>query len=82
MISNQNVSMLSISKWLVFAGVGLAIFGGLIWMASRTNFPLGGLPGDIHFEREGFSLYVPLASCLLLSMLVTIGLNLIARLFR
>ena len=74
--------MLSIGKWLVFAGVGLAIFGGLIWMAARANFPLGGLPGDIRFEREGFSLYVPLASCLLLSMLVTIGLNLITRLFR
>lgn len=69
-------------KWLFFIGLGLAALGGLIWLVARAGLPIGRLPGDIRFEREGFSLYIPVASSILLSVLLTIALTVIARLFR
>lgn len=37
------------------------------------RFGLGRLPGDIVIEREGFSLYIPITTCLLISAVVTLG---------
>jgi len=56
----------SLGKWLVFFGLGLAAMGAVILLSGK--FPwLGRLPGDIKVEREEFSFYFPLATCLLLS---------------
>ena len=70
----------TLGKWLVVAGVGLALLGGSLWLLSRVPF-LGRLPGDIRIERPGFTCMVPLASSIIISVLLTIILNLIARLF-
>lgn len=72
----------SIGKWLIVAGLGLAAVGGLVWLVGRTGLPFGRLPGDIRVEREGLSCYFPLASMILVSILLTIGLNVIVRLLR
>ncbi len=69
----------SLGRWLFFAGLFLAFLGGLIWLAGRVGLPLGRLPGDIRFERDGFTCFVPLASSILLSLLLTLALNFIAR---
>ena len=44
------------------------------WPASRFFYglPLGRLPGDFTVRRGGFSLYFPLASCILVSVLLTL----------
>lgn len=53
---------------LLIAGVGIFIsFGG------KFNF-LGKLPGDIHIERENFSFFFPLGTCLLISLLLSLFL--------
>ena len=70
----------TLGKWLVVTGVGLALLGGLLWLISRVPF-LGHLPGDIRVERPGFTCLVPLASSIIISVLLTIILNLVARLF-
>jgi hypothetical protein len=41
---------------------------------------LGRLPGDIRIERKGFSCYVPLATSIILSVLLTAVLNIVLRL--
>jgi hypothetical protein len=46
----------------------------------RLDLPLGRLPGDIRIEREGFSCYVPLVAMVVVSVLLTILLNIIIRL--
>ncbi len=57
---------------LLAAGLLLATFGGKLgW--------LGRLPGDI---RLGGSVYIPITSCIVVSLVVTLVLNLLVRLFR
>jgi hypothetical protein len=70
----------TIGRWLLIFGVIVAAAGGLLWLADRFGLPLGRLPGDIRIEREGFSCFVPLASSILISVLLTLAINLIARL--
>jgi hypothetical protein len=69
----------SLARWLVIAGAALAGAGVLIWLSGRLGLPLGRLPGDLRFEAGGATCFVPLATSILLSLLLTLILNLIAR---
>ena len=76
-----------IGKLLLVMGLGLTLMGGLLILGTKLvnneRFPwLGRLPGDIHVERKGFSCYFPLATSILVSLVLTIMLNLIVRLLR
>ncbi len=66
----------------MIAGAVLLALGGLIWLVGRAGLPLGRLPGDIRIERGGFSFYFPLASSIIVSIVLTILLNLAARLLK
>jgi len=68
-------------RWIIFAGLGLAALGLIIWALSRTGLPLGSLPGDIRIEREGFSFYFPVTTTILISAVLTVLMNLAIRLF-
>lgn len=73
----------SAGRLLVFAGAVLLAAGLLLIIAERTHIPLlGRLPGDIRIERPGFSFYFPWVSLLLISLLLTVILNLILALVR
>jgi Protein of unknown function (DUF2905) len=56
---------------LIIAGIALAV-AGLAW-PYLGRIGLGRLPGDIVIEREGFRLYVPITTSLLISAVVTLG---------
>ena len=56
----------------------LLLLVGLIMFAAE-RFGLGRLPGDIVIEREGFTLYLPLATSLLVSLGLTLVLWLLSR---
>lgn len=71
-----------LGKWLAIAGFGLVALGALLWLAGKAGLPLGRLPGDLRFERENFSLYFPIVTCILLSIILTLFLNIIPRLFK
>jgi len=69
-----------IGKFLIVAGILLAVFGLILVLADRfPQLPLGRLPGDIKIERGNFKLYIPLATSILLSVILTLILNLIFR---
>lgn len=70
-----------LGKLLVFAGLALAGLGLLVLLAGRIPF-LGRLPGDISFHRGNFTFYFPLATSIVLSIVLTVALNVIARLWR
>jgi hypothetical protein len=67
-------------RWLILVGLGLAALGGLVWVFGRTGVPFGRLPGDFRFETGSVSCFFPLASMIVLSLLLTLVLNLVLRL--
>jgi hypothetical protein len=69
--------MSELGKTLFFAGLGIAILGLLLWSGVGKAW-LGRLPGDIHHTRGNVSFHFPLATCLLVSLI----LSLLAWLFR
>ncbi|MDQ3005321.1 MAG: DUF2905 domain-containing protein [Chloroflexota bacterium] len=74
--------MENIARFLVIGGIVLILIGGGIYLAAKFGIPLGRLPGDIRIEGENGSFYFPLASSILVSVLLTIILNLIIRFWR
>jgi uncharacterized membrane protein YidH (DUF202 family) len=62
---------------LVTLGVALILVGLLVWAGALRWF--GHLPGDIRFERESLRVYVPLASMLVVSVVVSLVLYLVRR---
>ncbi len=57
-------------KWLVLMGLALAGIGALVWASGKIPF-LGRLPGDLRYEGQNVKFYFPLATCLLLSAVVS-----------
>jgi hypothetical protein len=72
--------MENLGKTLVIAGAVIVVAGLLIWLvpAGKWRWP-GRLPGDILIRREGFRLYIPITSMLLLSALLSLALSLIRK---
>jgi len=75
-------NMLPIARSLVILGVILIIVGGLIYLIARTGVPLGRLQGDIRIQGEYLTCVIPIATSILLSIVLTILLNLAIRLLR
>lgn len=70
--------MEDIGKMLILFGVLLAITGGALVLFGKVP-GLGRLPGDIVIQRDNFSCVFPLATSILLSIILTILLNIVAR---
>jgi hypothetical protein len=58
-------------------GVVLLVLAGILFLLDRLDIPLGNLPGDIKFQRGNFTCAVPLVSGLIISVVLTLLLNLI-----
>jgi hypothetical protein len=67
-------------KMLVIIGVIIALFGVVAIFWHRTPF-LGKLPGDIFVQKGNFQFFCPIVTCLILSVILTLVINLILRLF-
>lgn len=74
--------MSSLARIFLILGVVFLILGGLFYLAGRLNLPFGRLPGDIRIERDGFSFFFPLASCIVASIFLSILINLIVRFWK
>ena len=60
-------------RFLVIAGAVIVVLGMLFMVADKI--PLGRLPGDLHFGSGKFKIYIPIATSVLLSIIITIILN-------
>ena len=65
----------------VFALV-LLVVAGLLFLAAKLNISLGKFPGDFVFKRGNFTFAVPLVSSLLISIVVTVFLNILFALLK
>ncbi|WP_298630665.1 DUF2905 domain-containing protein [uncultured Thermus sp.] len=73
---------MEVGKALLLLGLFLVLLGLLLLYAPKLFSWFGHLPGDIRIEREGLRVYIPLTSTLLLSLFLTLLLNLIQLLRR
>ncbi|HHW51231.1 MAG TPA: DUF2905 domain-containing protein [Pseudoclavibacter sp.] len=70
-----------IGRWLIGAGVVLIVLGAVFLVLGRIPW-LGRMPGDILIDRDNVTVFIPLGTMLLVSLLLTLIANLLARLWR
>ncbi len=73
------MKMETTARYLILAGIALIVLGVIVFGLAKLNLPLGRLPGDIRLEGEHGSFYFPLTTSILVSVMLTILLNLIGR---
>jgi hypothetical protein len=66
-------------RLVMILGAVVFVIGVVIYFAGRFGLNLGQLPGDIRIERGNFTCVFPLATMILLSIILTVGLNLLVR---
>ena len=71
--------MHDLGKSLLAIGILVAVLGGILLLADRTGFPLGRLPGDLSFKGKNVSVYFPLGTSILVSVVLSGVLYLISR---
>ena len=64
--------MTEIGKMLVFLGLLVAALGLVFMLVGRTNLPVGRLPGDIVYRGKHTVFYFPLATSILISVVLTL----------
>jgi predicted MFS family arabinose efflux permease len=63
------------AKLLIVAGLVLVGLGAAMW----AGLPLGRLPGDVTVQRGSFTFYFPLATCIVVSLVLTLLFSLLRR---
>jgi hypothetical protein len=66
-----------LAKFIILTGIVMLAVGSAWLLAER--FGLGRLPGDVVIEREGFRLYIPITTSIIVSVVLTLLLWLIGR---
>ena len=75
------MELAAIGRILVLVGLVTAALGLVLALADRVPF-LGRLPGDISIGGDGWAIYVPIATSVVLSLFLTVALNLVAAALR
>ena len=71
--------MADIGRWLIGLGLVILVLGVLVMLLGRTNLPIGRLPGDIIYRGKNTIVYFPLATSLLVSVVLSLILYAISR---
>jgi hypothetical protein len=70
------------ARALMITGAVIFLAGAVLWFASRFGIPLGKLPGDFSWEGKNVRIYAPWATMLIVSVVLTILLNVASRIWR
>jgi hypothetical protein len=73
------MNMENTARCLVLVGIALIVIGVVVFGLAKLDLPLGRLPGDIRIEGKNGSFYFPLTTSILVSVVLTILLNVIGR---
>lgn len=71
--------MLNFARLLIIIGLIIILIGSLIFLMARVGIPLGNLPGNIRIQRGSLTCVFALGASIVLSILLTVVLNLMAR---
>jgi hypothetical protein len=64
-----------IGKWLIAVGIIVALLGAIVMLLGRIGF--FKLPGDLEFGSKNWRIYIPIVSCIIISIILTLILWLI-----
>ena len=73
--------MADVGRMLMVAGAGLFILGAVLMVAGRIPW-LGQLPGDVTYQRGNMTIFAPIGTMIVISIVLTIVINVLARLLR
>ncbi len=62
--------MTQVGKIILLVGLALIVLGAIVWALGKVGFR--GLPGDIRYESDKVKVYVPIVTCLVISVVITI----------
>jgi hypothetical protein len=71
--------MAEIGRMFVVLGIALVVIGVIVMLLGRTGVPLGRLPGDILYRGKNTTFYFPLATSIVLSVVLSLILFLVGR---
>jgi len=71
--------MTEIGKVILGFGILLVVLGAVLMIAGRLGLPLGRLPGDIAYKGKNVSVYFPIGTSILVSIVLTVVLYLISQ---
>jgi hypothetical protein len=74
--------MNSIAKILFLFGLAAILCSGVLWLLGKIGISFGKLPGDINITGDKSSFHFPLVTCLVISIVLTIVINLVLWLLR
>ena len=66
-------------KYIIFIGIAVIVIGVLIYFLHDKLHWIGRLPGDIRIEKENFRFYFPIVTLIVISLVLTIVINLIKK---
>ncbi len=75
---NQKAMLQQLGKFVFLFGVVLVVVGGIMYLAGRLG--LGRLPGDFSFGGKNWRIYLPIGTCIILSIILTLIMWIIMRL--
>jgi hypothetical protein len=70
-----------LARWIIFVGIALVVIGGLVWVLSKIP-GLNQFPGTFKVELGSFTCVFPILASIILSILLTVALNVISRLMK
>lgn len=62
-----------VGRFLITAGLVILAVGFLFLVADKL--PIGRLPGDFNVEKNGFKIFIPITTCILVSVVITLIVN-------
>jgi uncharacterized protein HemY len=71
-----------LAKILIFTGLSITFIGIMVWFGIKIGIPFGKMPGDIHIQKERYMVYFPIVTGIIISVFLTVFLNLILWFFR
>lgn len=71
----------NVGKYLIGIGILVVVAGLLIYFFHDKLGWIGRLPGDIRIEKEHTKVYIPITTMLLLSLILTLVINIVRKLF-
>jgi hypothetical protein len=61
-----------VGKYLLLSGLALAVIGAILWRFPSVFGWIGHLPGDLSVRKGNFSFYFPIATCIVISLILTL----------